>query len=90
MGSRARQSLIELNAGAILRVAACRAGPTGLAAVSTVKGLYLVRLADGAVERTDPAAGRAVQPYHDVKWAWGRLWAGGEDKAVDSFQVANA
>jgi hypothetical protein len=57
--------------------------------VSTVKGLLLVRLSDGAFQRADVKPGRAPQPYHDVKWAWGRLWAAGEDQAVDSFHVAN-
>lgn len=73
----------EINVGqqAILKIAAARTmgpvGAAGLVAVSSVRGLFVVRICDGRVEKASPPETRAnAQPYHDLKWTSQGLWAG--------------
>lgn len=77
------QPVKEINVGqqAILKIAAARTmgpvGAAGLVAVSSVKGLFVVRICDGQVERASPPESRPnAQPYHDLKWTAQGLWAG--------------
>ena len=64
---------IAVGQQAILKIAAARTqgpvGAAGLVAVSSVRGLFVVRICDGVVVRATPPATRpAAQPYHDLKW----------------------
>ena len=71
---------------AILKVAI---GPSaGTAAVSTLKGLYLVDFSTGVSKLATPFLdGRQMRRYHDLKWNNTRnlLYAGGDDMRVDQF-----
>jgi len=82
----------KLEMGAILKISACKAGQVagqdGLIAVSTVQGLAVLRTLDSTVVRASPPAGRAkVSPYHDIKWTPRGVWAGGEDKVLDLYEL---
>ena len=81
----------EINVGqqAILKIAAARTmgpvGAAGLVAVSSVRGLFVVRICDGRVEKASPPETRAnAQPYHDLKWTAQGLWAG-MDMSISLF-----
>jgi len=83
---------IDVGQQAILKIAAARTngpvGSAGLVAVSSVRGLFVVRICDGDVVRASPPTSRPnAQPYHDLKWTSLGLWAGGEDKILDRFNV---
>ncbi|KAL2652534.1 hypothetical protein R1flu_020662 [Riccia fluitans] len=83
-------STLQLDDSAVLKVAL--GGTATTAAVSTLRGLYLV---DFALPRpiarlADPFKdGRRVGRYHDLKWAGNRnvLYAAGDDMRVDVYAL---
>jgi len=60
-------------------------------AVSTLKGLYLVDIANGTSRLATPFSdNRSMKRYHDLKWnsAHNLLYASGDDMRVDLFLSA--
>lgn len=83
-------SSLQLDDSAVLKVAL--GGGPQKAAVSTLRGLYLVDFSGttpiARVAEPFPDA-RRVGRYHDLKWAPGRklLYAAGDDMRVDLYTL---
>lgn len=77
---------LSLDDSALLKVAI---GPSSnFAAVSTLKGLYLLDLTSGSCKPAAPFKDkRPIKRYHDLKWNANKsvLFAAGEDFRVDVF-----
>mmetsp|Transcript_35546 Transcript_35546/g.83612 ORF Transcript_35546/g.83612 Transcript_35546/m.83612 type:complete len:239 (-) Transcript_35546:386-1102(-) len=87
-GIQAPAGVVPLEQQAILKIAALEGGKGMLVAVSSVKGLFLLRLSDQKVVRAQLPSNRPnFLPYHDVKWSSEGLWAAGEDRTLDLFQI---
>jgi len=90
-GGSAPVSSLQLDDSAVLKVSL--GGGTSSAAVSTLRGLYLVDFASGARPVARPAEpfkdGRRIGRYHDLKWANGRslLYAAGDDMRIDVYSL---
>lgn len=87
-GGSSPLSTVQLDDTAVLKVAL--GGSPGGAAVSTLRGLYMVDLAGPRPMATlaDPFSdGRRIGRYHDLKWAHSRktLFAAGDDMRVDVY-----
>jgi len=53
-----------------------------------MKGLFVLRLDDQAVVKSDLTPNRTkASTYHDLKWTGAGLWAGAEDSIIDRFEV---
>jgi len=81
---------LPLDNHAILKISAVE-GSSGamLVAVSTVKGLFVLRAGDGKVAKAGLFPSRpSFNAYHDLKWTSAGLWAAGEDKSIDLFDVS--
>ncbi|CAM6126900.1 unnamed protein product [Calypogeia fissa] len=83
-------STLQLDDSAVLKVAL--GGSSSTAAVSTLRGLYLVDF--GSSRPTARSAepfkdGRRIGRYHDLKWAGARnvLYAAGDDMRIDVYSL---
>jgi len=91
--SAAPVSNVNLDQGPILKIAAAQTsgnvGAAGLVAVSSMKGLFLLRVSDQKGFKAVRES-RDTQPYHDLKWTGETLWAAGEDKTIDRYEIVRA
>lgn len=90
-GGSAPVSALQLDDSAVLKVA-LGGGSSSSAAVSTLRGLYLVDFSSArpAACLAEPFKdGRRIGRYHDLKWANGRslLYAAGDDMRIDVYSL---
>lgn len=83
-------SALQLDDSAVLKVAL--GGSPSTAAVSTLRGLYLVDFGSSrpTARSSEPFKdGRRIGRYHDLKWAGGRnvLYAAGDDMRIDVYSL---
>lgn len=83
-------SSLQLDDSAVLKVSL--GGGASSAAVSTLRGLYLVDFASArpVARPAEPFKdGRRIGRYHDLKWANGRnvLYAAGDDMRIDVYSL---
>lgn len=90
-GGSAPVAALQLDDSAVLKVA-LGGGSSSSAAVSTLRGLYLVDFSSArpAARLAEPFKdGRRIGRYHDLKWANGRslLYAAGDDMRIDVYSL---
>ncbi|KAG0613087.1 hypothetical protein M758_6G075600 [Ceratodon purpureus] len=89
-GGSAPVSSLQLDDSAVLKVSL--GGGSNSAAVSTLRGLYLVDFSSArpVARPAEPFKdGRRIGRYHDLKWANGRslLYAAGDDMRIDVYSL---
>mmetsp|Transcript_39380 Transcript_39380/g.98613 ORF Transcript_39380/g.98613 Transcript_39380/m.98613 type:complete len:121 (+) Transcript_39380:515-877(+) len=85
---------IPVNYGAVLKMSASATsgpiGENGIVAVSSMKGLCIVRLQDQSVVKMIQIPGREKAAYHDLQWTPSGLWGAADDGMIDRFEVRSA